>query len=189
MSKELKHPIHDLMYKLPKYYRRSDVTNALMYMEGDRRDAYLAMAKDIAENCYIDTATWGLEIFERQAGIVTDPSKPIEDRRAVLRTRYGGFGVGTIPFLKQIAKKFENGDIEIENDHAGYTANVEFVSTNGVPPNIQDIQRALEDAMPAHYRVIFRFRYLTWDALDAQKYTWNAWDALNLEWQQVSATN
>jgi len=179
-------PLHEFMMYLPKYYRRSDVVNTLMYVEGDRRAELEAIMNDIVANCYINTATWGLDIFEQMAGIYTDPSRNIEDRRAVLRSRYGGFGTATVPFLKEVASKFDNGDIEVNNIPREFVVEIEFVSTNGVPRNVPDIQRALEDTVPAHYEVRFRFRFLSWDALDIESYMWNEWDLLNLEWQQVS---
>lgn len=184
--RELLLPLHPFMLKLPKYYRLSDKVNTLMYVEGYKNAEFNDMVTDIVDNCYINTATWRLDTLERQAGIQTDPSKSLEDRRAVLRTRYGGFGTATIPFLKQIALKFVNGEVEITNFPREYRAEVEFSSPLGVPKNMPDIQVALEEAFPAHYQILFKFKFLTWDQLNNNNYTWIEWDSLKLEWRQVS---
>jgi hypothetical protein len=182
----LHHPLHYYMSRIPKYYRLSNVANALLHMEGDAHDNFGVIAKDIIDNSFINTATWGLDIMEALCGITTDPSKPLEDRRAVLRTRYIGNTTGTKKFLQLVATRFINGEISVENVPDKYTLNIQFVSTAGVPRNLEDIKRALEDAAPAHYRVNFKFLYLTWDELSAQKYSWDEWSNFNLEWQQVS---
>ena len=177
--------LHEFMYYLPKYYRKSHMVNLLMEVEGSQHAEFRAMTADIVANCYINTATWGLDIFEEMAGIYTDPTKDIEDRRAVLRSRYGGFGTATIPFLKEIATKFENRDMSITNVPTEYAIEIEFDNIDGAPRNIPDVRIALERITPAHYEVRFRFKYMSWDVLNADQYTWAEWDIQNFTWDHL----
>lgn len=177
--------LHEFMYYLPKYYRKSHMVNLLMEIEGSQHAEFRAMTADIVANCYINTATWGLDIFEEMAGIHTDPTKDIKDRRAVLLSRYGSFGTATIPFLKEIATKFENGGMSVTNVPTEYAVEIKFDDIVGAPRNIPDIKLALEKVIPAHYEIRFKFKRTSWDALDADQYTWAGWDARNLVWDQM----
>ncbi len=120
-----------------------------------------AAVHDVLDQFFIDTATWGLANWERVCGIATDLSKPIEQRRAVVKSKLRGIGTVTVALIKNVAEAYANGEVEVTENVAPYTIGIRYVSALGVPDNIADIQRALREIIPAHLAIAYSFRYLT----------------------------
>lgn len=106
----------------------------------------------------LETATWALDIYEREHGIRVDRRKPYEERRSVLRSRIRGTGLVSADMIKAVADSYTNGDVDV--DFLGYIL-ITFTSRIGRPPNLVDVTQALEDVVPAHLRIEYAFRYLT----------------------------
>ena len=52
--------------------------------------------------------------------------------------------------MKNVAASFVNGEIEIIEYASEYLFAVKFMSKQGVPYNLADIQKVIEDIKPAH---------------------------------------
>lgn len=167
---------------LPLYYRDSRTVDNLLYIESAEFADLNAEMADILAQFYIDTATWGLANWERICGILTDETKPIDQRRSVIKSKLRGVGTVTVAMIKNVAESFDNGEVAVIEDNATYTVTIKFVSTRGVPANIDDIQNALREIMPAHLAVNFLFTYMTWGTLDTHAFTWGSLDAAGHTW-------
>lgn len=146
---------------MPLYYGGSVVVGNVLDRESAEFGALNAAVYDVLNQFFIDTATWGLANWERVCGIVTDPAKPIEQRRAVVKSKLRGIGTVTVALIKNVAESFVNGEVEVTENVAPYTIGIRYVSAIGVPDNIADIQRALREIIPAHLAISYSFRYLT----------------------------
>ena len=180
----LHHPLHDLMFKLPKYYRRSNLMNVFMYAEGKYRDEFIAMINDIVSQCFISTATWGLDILERQAGIEPDTNRPIEERRAILQGRYNGVAVASIEYIKQMLLSWGIRQVDVHNVYGEYRVELIIDGTSESILSPVDIQNQIDMVIPVHYQSLIRYM-LSWSTLDNYGYTWNDWDNLQLTWGNV----
>jgi hypothetical protein len=169
---------------LPHYYRDSRTVDNLLNVEATEFADLNAEIADVLAQFYIDTATWGLANWERICGLLTDETKPIEQRRSVIKSKLRGVGTVTAAMIKNVAESFDNGEVAVIEDNATYTVTIKFVSTRGEPANLDDIQNALREIIPAHLAVNFSFTYMTWNALDAKALTWDDLDALNLTWDE-----
>lgn len=118
--------------------------------------------EDLLNQCFIDTATWSLLYWEEKYGLETDETDTLENRRGRVRAKMVSRGQ---PFnsetIKNIAKAFTNGDVEVtehlENDY--FT--VEFVGTMGIPPKVQDVYSAIDDIKASWLGVEYQFKYNT----------------------------
>lgn len=175
----------DMADYLPRYYEDAPIVTNITGREAAEFTDMNADIYDVLAQFYIDTATWGMARWENIFGVTVDEAKPIEQRRSVIKGKLRGIGTVNAALIEQVAEAYDNGTVTVEENNAAYTIIVTFVSNRGVPVNLDDIQAALRDIIPAHLAISFEFTYLTWDELDAQLWTWNALDALALTWDQL----
>ena len=121
-----------------------------------------------------------IEDREYEFGVISDPSKTIEQRRAVLIAKLRGQGTTTPAAVLNIAASFDFGEISIDESSTPYTVRIVFEEFRGVPPNMADFIAALEEIKPAHLVFEYVYKYNTWDDLEAYHKTWDEWEAINI---------
>lgn len=122
---------------------------------------------------------------EEEFGIVPDPSKTLQDRRAVLVAKLRGQGTTTPEFIRNVAASFQYGEVDVDETSAPYVVNIIFENVMGVPPNMADFIAALEEVKPAHIIFNYTYKYNTWNDLEAFHKTWDEWEALDLTWDEL----
>lgn len=105
----------------------------------------------------IDLATWALDIYERELGIPVDQSKSLADRRAFIKSKWRGMGSVDGNLIKNIIDSWTNGGAEVTFDGK---INIKFNGVTGIPSNLDDAKKAIEDIKPAHLAVVYAYTYL-----------------------------
>ncbi|MDR7001552.1 YmfQ family protein [Neobacillus niacini] len=164
----------DLNGYLPRYYEEIREAQAIVGADESAINQLNADIDDVLAQFFVDTATWGLANWERICGISTDETKPIDQRRSVVKSKMRGIGTVTVGLIESVAESYANGDVAVIEDNANYTVTVKFVSTLGVPPNMTDIQNALREIIPAHLAISYVFTYVTYDQLKTQFASYDA---------------
>lgn len=143
---------------LHRILRNDIISNEIARTTGNYIDNIEFEINDVQNQFFLDTATWGLDIFEKELDIDTISSKNYSDRRSVISAKWRGAGKLTLELIKQTADAFVNGDIDVT-----FTGiiNIDFTSNVGKPPNIEDVYKAIEDIKPAHLGVKYIFRFRT----------------------------
>jgi len=171
LTRDIKRDMFDYM---PKEYEDYAESNAVITAEAAEFEKLNADISDVLNQFFIDTATWGLAEWERICGIPTDETKPIDQRRSVIKSKLRGIGTVTVGLIKNVAESYANGEVAVIEDSAHYTITVKFVGKLGVPPNLNDIKNAIRDIIPAHLAVDYAFTYVTYDQLKSQFATYDA---------------
>ena len=127
----------------------------------------------------VNTATWGLQYWERTLGIPVEQGKDLEYRRSRIRSKLRGSGVTTVALIESVAESFSNGDVAVTEFPQAYRLEIKFVGTIGIPPNLEDLTASLREILPAHLAWDYVMVYNTWD-MTAQ-HTWDelrqrSWD-------------
>lgn len=175
----------NLSQYLPDYYQNIREFQTLIGAENEEVEQLQITMDEVLEQFYVDTATWGLFFWERICGIPTDESKPIDQRRSVIKSKLRGIGTVTVALIKNVAESWYNGEVEVTEQPSLYTVKIKFVGKLGVPPNLADIQNALREIIPAHLAINYEFTYLRWDELDSYGWTWDELDAKSLTWDEL----
>lgn len=170
---------------LPRRYETSRFVQDLFQTEGIELDNFRDTLNQILDQFFARTATWALDRWEDELGLPPAPDQPISERQDRIVSRLRGTGTATIRVIKEVAEAYDNGTIDVIEDHAAYTVLLRFVDTTGVPPNLNDLIAAVRAVLPAHLSLAYEFNYFLWDELDAQGWTWDELDALNLTWDQL----
>ncbi|MFD2671805.1 putative phage tail protein [Marinicrinis sediminis] len=120
-----------------------------------------------------------LTIYEKELGIKTDLNKSLADRRAVIKGQLRGTGKADSVLIKVTAESWTYGEVEVSFD--GHI-NIQFTSEIGTPSAIEDVKRAIEQIKPAHLRVNYQFRYITYNEVQAISYN----ELQNLTWDKFA---
>lgn len=123
-----------------------------------------------------------IEDREYEFGVISDPSKPIEQRRAVLVAKLRGQGTTTPAAVLNIAASFDFGEISIDESSAPYTVRIVFEEFRGVPPNMADFIAALEEIKPAHLVFEYVYKYNTWGDYKSFHKTIGEWEEMGMTW-------
>lgn len=121
-----------------------------------------------------------LEPYEALFGIPTDLSKPLVYRRQRLLTKLQGTGTITTGFIANMAANYENGVVQVRENPTDQTVDIRFTSMKGIPPNLDDFKRMLEEVAPAHLKITYSYTYLTRREFDGAQITAGDFDDLRI---------
>lgn len=121
----------------------------------DHLDSYI---KDISDQMDVDRATWGLDLYEREAGIKIDHARGYAERRAGIKAKWRSSGNADVTLLQQVADSWKNGTVKVDfiDGHIDMT----FIGEYGVPERLDGLKNALDEVKPAHLDIIYHFMYL-----------------------------
>ena len=132
--------------------------------------------RDLLDQCFIGTATWGLIRWENVYDVVTNMSLSYEQRREILMAKIRGQGTTTRQMIEDTAATFSGGEVKVIEDNPNHLFIVQFIGIKGIPRNMQAFISMLEDIKPAHLTYRFEYRYTVWREL--KPYTWSRLGAM-----------
>lgn len=156
---------------VPEFISTSKTFTTLYNSEQIEIDGVNNIINDIINQCFIDTATWGLDNWESFLGIITDHNKDINYRRTVIKAKLRGTGTVTVNMIQNVAQSFSNGDVQVIEHPSNYNFEIKFVGSIGIPPNVVDLQNAINSIKPAHLTVTYTYLYTQW--VRVKTTTWN----------------
>jgi thiamine phosphate synthase YjbQ (UPF0047 family) len=162
--------------------RKSNLLIAVYNAEGQQIDLIKTNIEDVKNQLFIDTATWGLLIYEKELGIKTDLNKTLDERRSLIKSKQRGIGVVGAELIKIVVDSWTNGNVDVA--FTSGTIIITFQDVNGIPSNMTDVIKAIEDIIPCHLPVTYIYKYMTWAEFDTYNKTWDEWEALNLTWAE-----
>ena len=121
--------------------------------------------------------------YERFMELEFDLGLSLQDRRERILFRLLSKRIFSPDNLKEQARIFTNGEIEVTEVFDEYYFIIKFTSIYGIPPNLNNFINFIELNKPAHLGYKIVYSYMTWDEFDGYNKTWNAWDSLNLTWE------
>lgn len=171
-----------MLGELPDYYEPILEMRVIVQVQGAKFDRLQGDIEDQLNQRFVGTATWDLPNWEEEFGIVPPAGQPIEQRRAVVRSKMRGYGKFSGRLLKNVTEAYDNGTVDVSFDPPTSTFTVRFVSTIGLPPNLDDLKRAVEEIIPAHLVIKYEFRYITYAELSNMTWT----QLQNTKWNQFA---
>lgn len=175
----------DLLEYLPSFYHNSDIIKSFMESNSIEVDTLKAYMNDLIKNLYVKTATWGLDLFEEELGLVTDKSISYEERRERILAKKRGNGTTTKAMIKNTAEAFSGGEVEVIENFNDYSFVVKFVGVKGIPKNLALFKKMIEEIKPAHLNYELAFTYTVWSMVMAKSNIWN--DFNNKTWVELMA--
>lgn len=137
---------------------------------------------DAVESCMdqldVESATWGLRLWEGALGLPVEVERPLAFRRSRIIAKLRGQGTTTVQAIQNVAASFSNGEVEVTEIPEEYRIKVHFVGAAALPPNLGDLMTALSEVIPAHLALEYAAEIKTWG--DVQDLVWS--DGKELSW-------
>lgn len=150
---------------LPKYYGDFPLVGAMMQTEASEATRIHALVESLVYEFYPETATdIGITRFESECGIVTDRSKSIEERRAAVIKKRRGVGTVTLPMFESLVNDYY--DCTVEEKPNDFRVETTIWSKRGIPKNIAEMEREVDETIPAHLEHEFVYTWLTWGEIE-----------------------
>ncbi|MDR7856294.1 putative phage tail protein [Tissierella sp.] len=171
----------DLINLLPDYYKDNSTMEELQSILSVNINSLANKFDETINQCFVNTATALLSRYEKIYGIKVDVSKSDEFRRERISAKIRGIGTVTKQMIKEVARTYSNGEVEVIEDPSNYSFIVKFVGTKGIPANMADLTITIEEIKPAHLAFTFEYTFNTWN--DISNMTWN--QASSYTWDQL----
>ncbi|MCX8132028.1 MAG: YmfQ family protein [Clostridia bacterium] len=156
---------YDVMLSyVPLYYHTSDFFRGILSVEGQELDSLRKSIDDLMAQFYVDTATWGLEFWDKEYAIKASPAIGIEERRSQIKGKVRGVGTVGSELIKSLGIAYSNGEVDLSFE--GSTLTITFVGIRGIPTALEELKKQLNEVIPAHLVLAFKFTYLTWSEFD-----------------------
>ncbi|MFQ7450574.1 MAG: putative phage tail protein [Flavonifractor plautii] len=90
----------NLVFRLPRYYQDSPQVSELERVLGEQAGALRVSESDTLAQLWVDTATWGLDLWEQWVGLPSDRTRPYSYRRSRIKAKLRGQGATTAEMLR-----------------------------------------------------------------------------------------
>lgn len=137
--------------------------------------------RDLFDQAFIVSATWGLVLWEQMYGVTTNMTLSYEQRREILMAKLRGQSTTTKQMIQETAAAFSGGEVQVTEDNPHHHFIVRFVGVKGIPRNMQAFIDMLNEIKPAHLSYSFEYTYTTWG--DLKGMTWG--ELKNMTWGEV----
>lgn len=177
----------DLMRYLPSYYQRDKGTMYLLQqlaISPELGELKYAM-DELLTQFFVDIATWGLELWERELNIQTDINKSYEQRREIIKAKLRGAGTTTKEMIRNVAEAFSGGEVIVEEEPEQARFVLRFIGTVGIPPNMAGLTKAIEDIKPAHLAYEYAYTWSWWGKPKELGLTWGQAKNKGLTWGTI----
>ncbi|KAJ51102.1 uncharacterized protein YmfQ (DUF2313 family) [Clostridium tetanomorphum] len=139
--------------------------------------------EDLVKQCFIDTATWGLSLWEEEYALSTDINKSYEERREILKAKKRGTGTITKQFIKEVAQTFSGGEVEIIEHAENNYFIVKFIGVKGIPRNLAAFKDMLNLIKPSHLYYDFQYTCTVWNKIKELNLVWDK--IKNKTWDEI----
>lgn len=144
-----------LIDKLPYFYDNG-YTGPIIEAEQIERDILYYTIEDTIKQFFVETATWGLEYWERMLCLKVNENKSYDERRSLIFAKIRGNRTTTVEVIKELCRSFfEVKEVNVYEDNGRYMFYVELI--NAKFGNIEDICEVLNTYKPAHLGYGFIF--------------------------------
>lgn len=144
--------------RVPDYYYDDPNTGAILNALDRAGERLLAAVEDHLQQMDINTATWALPLWEGRHGIVPTSDADHAGRRGAVMARMRGSGAATPELVQAVADAWEHGAVAVAE--TAQTVILTFVSTMGIPEDINGLISAVRAVIPADMLIEYDFRYL-----------------------------
>ena len=146
-----------LINKLPSFYD-NDITKPIQNSFTVEANSINDEVENILNQFYVDSATYGLNYWEKMLGISKN-NNDIQTRRENIKAKMRSRGTTSIEVIKNICEAYSYGEVEIIVNHSDYSFEINFVGSIGVPKAFAELDKTIEEIKPCHLAHSYKFRY------------------------------
>lgn len=135
---------------LPSSYKKDAWIQMLMRTAQLQLDEVEKNAIQLGNELLLNlTSEKQLAVEEKLCGIALTLSQNIDDRKAVVSSKWKSKGLTTLQVLQAIADSWQDGHTELSYPQA-QSIHIKFIEPNGVTNDLEGMYKALRENAPAH---------------------------------------
>lgn len=157
----------NLINKLPSFYDNY-ITKPIQNSFTVEADLINDKVEKTLEQFFVDSATYGLDKWEKMLGISKN-NNDIQTRRENIKAKMRSRGTTTIDVIKNICEAYSNGVVDIIVNHSDYSFVIDFIGSIGVPKAFDELDKTINEIKPCHLAHSYKFNYNT--HADLSKFT------------------
>ena len=167
--------------RVPGYHLACAQSRALIETLADASLEAKAALYDVMDQFFVETATWGLDLWEQQVGIETDRGLSHESRRGAIKQKLVASGQTTVEMVRQLAETITGYEARVIVN-TDYSFSLEFLGekTELADIDVEELRSVVEQIKPAHLRFIISG--ITWDDLESLGLTWQYFEDNQITW-------
>ena len=147
-----------LLNYLPWYERESKVFKEICRVEEIEFDKLDLDLEDLNKQFFVDTATWGLAIYEKELKLPIRPNKSLDERRSIIKAKWRGMGKVDAEMIKAIVEAFTKSKVNVSFNGR---INIIFNNEKIIRLNMSDMYNAIDEVKPAHLDYDFTSQHNT----------------------------
>lgn len=158
--------------RLPNRLRESPYTVGVSEPMTEVAMGYWEATRDLADQFYVPTATWGLSEWERLVGITPVAGQTLDARRRAVIARLCSTGTTNAEMIRALSEALTGYSAHVTENFGEYSFSLRFYGeTSGFIRIDADLLiRTVEEVKPAHLQFIIE--PITWADLEAEGMTW-----------------
>lgn len=157
-----------------KIFRNDEIAKTIARISETELENIDIKINDIKSNIFLDSAIWGLDIFEKELDLEYVENKTLSERKAIISAKWRGAGKLTLELIKDTVKAY---DINVKVIFNGMII-FDFSDKIGKPKYFKELEKTIQSIKPAHLGVDYIFKYRNWGELlpynwgELLQYTW-----------------
>ena len=171
--------------RAPEHLEADSKTRAIIAVLTDPMLAARAAVLDTADQAHIQTATWGLGLWEELVDITPAAGATNEERRSAITSKLLGSGTCNAGMVSDIARALTGCDAVVIEQHSTYQFSLQFIGDEpGLAQfDLDAIRAAVEEVKPAHLEFIILG--ITWADFDLVNMTWYDLHQMRATWFDI----
>ena len=140
----------NIINNLPSSYKKDAWIQMLMKTAQMQLDEVEKNAIQLGNELLLNlTSEKQLQVEEKLCGIALALNQNIDDRKAVVSSKWKSKGLTTLQVLQAIADSWQDGHTELSYPEAK-NIHIKFIEPNGVTKDLIGMYKALRESAPAH---------------------------------------
>lgn len=170
----------------PAYYLAHEQSRAIIETLTDASLEAKTALEDVMDQFFVDTATWGLALWEWQVGLQTDTSLSTDARRAAVRQKLVASGNTTAEMVRGLAESITGYEARVIVN-SDYSFSLEFLGEKNelADIDVEEVRSIVEQIKPAHLR--FVISGITWADVESVGLTWQYFEDNPTTWAEFES--
>lgn len=136
-----------MIRSLPVYERKNSLINEVFDAESKQIQLLQSQTLEVREQLFVDTATWGLKVYERELEIVVPSGSTLESRRSVIKAKWRSDGKADKALLEAVASAILKTKVSV-----GFDGRILlfFEVDKSKVDNLNLMHKVINEVKPAH---------------------------------------
>lgn len=152
----------EMLRYISPIYQKSKIEQAIYEAIGSEFDSAEELAEEVLLQLHPQTATWGISFWEQRLKLSVNENEDIERRRRKVIARLQSKASTITPKrMGMILSNFTGADINIVENVAPYTFQVNLTGKDGFPKSLEDLYKEVKRIKPSHLSVKYKLVSIT----------------------------